>query len=271
MVSLTDRVWIDEHQNQLPGQTGVTLLGLDRDGFDMHVCFGNCRTMKEGPDISRIAALMGDPARANILTALIGGQALTPSELAQEAGITLPTVSGHLAKLSEGGLVTMRKQGRHRYVSLAGPEAAALIEALMGFAAGRGLTRVRPGPRDAALREARVCYNHLAGQRGVQMFDALRRAGVVSGPDDAPELTASGRDFVRAFGVDLEALEKGRAPLCRGCLDWSERRTHLAGSLGRALLGAMEQKNWLTRAPKTRAVTLSVAGARAFDAAFPRE
>lgn len=224
--------------------------------------------MKEGPDISRIAALIGDPARANILTTLMDGKALTPSELSEEAGITLPTVSGHLAKLTEGGLVEITKQGRHRYVRLAGADVGHLLETLMGFAAGQGLTRVRPGPKDAALREARVCYNHLAGARGVQMFDALVRAKALS-EGDAPELTDAGREIMTALGIDVASLENARAPLCKGCLDWSERRLHLAGSLGRALLKSFEDRGWVKRTPQSRSVLFTPAGEDAFDKLFP--
>ena len=224
--------------------------------------------MKEGPDISRIAALIGDPGRANILTALMAGKALTASELAEEAGVSLPTASGHLAKLAEGGLIAGDKQGRHRYFRLAGPEAAQLLEVLMGFASGQGLLRLRTGPKDQALREARVCYNHLAGRRGVQMFDFLRKSGFVT-EGDAVGLTAAGAEFITAFGVDLTRLQQGRGALCLCCLDWSERRSHLAGSLGRALLAAMEAKSWLRRAPASRAVVFTPAGAAQFAATFP--
>lgn len=223
--------------------------------------------MKEGPDISRIAALIGDPGRANILTALMAGKALTASELAEEAGVSLPTASGHLAKLAEGGLIAGEKQGRHRYFRLAGPEAAQLLEALMGFASGQGLLRLRTGPKDQALREARVCYNHLAGRRGVQMFDFLRTSGFVS-DGETVALTAAGAAFVAGFGVDLAQLQVGRGAVCLCCLDWSERRSHLAGRLGRALLTAMEAKSWLRRAPDSRAVVFSPAGVAEFAATF---
>lgn len=135
---------------------------------------------KGGPDIARLAALIGDPARANMLTALMAGRALTAGELAREAGVTPQTASGHIARLEEGGLVAIVRQGRHRYATLAGPEVAEALEALMGLAAGQGHLRSRPGPRDPALREARVCYNHLAGDRGLQMYDALVAAGRLS-------------------------------------------------------------------------------------------
>ena len=222
--------------------------------------------MKEGPDISRVAALIGDPARANMLTALMTGKALTATELAAEAGVTAQTASGHLAILFDGGLVQSRKQGRHKYFALAHGDVAVALEGLMGLAGGQ--LRTRTGPKDAALRQARVCYNHLAGQMGVQMFSSLISRGFMHDDPNAPVLTASGQEFIAQFGVDLEALTKQRAPLCRSCLDWSERRTHLAGSLGRAMLTKMEQSGWAKRDNQSRALIFSQAGAAAFQAVF---
>ncbi|MBV8683005.1 MAG: winged helix-turn-helix transcriptional regulator [Caulobacteraceae bacterium] len=191
--------------------------------------------MKDGPNIAGIAALIGDPARANVLTALIDGRALTVSELAQAAGVGLPTASGHLAKLAEAGLIEGERQGRHRYFRLSGPDVAQALEALMGLAERTGARRVRTGPREPALRQARACYDHLAGETAVAMFDALVARGVISA-DDEPELTASGEATFRALGVDLEVLKRSSRPLCRRCLDWSERRAHLGGALGAAIL-----------------------------------
>ena len=133
--------------------------------------------MKDGPVIANVAALIGDPARANILTALMAGKALTVSELAQEAGVTLQTTSAHLSKLLGGGMVAARKQGRHKYFELASSKVADAIEALMGLAADSGHLRTRTGPRDKALRAARRCYNHLAGSAGVRLYDSLIRRG----------------------------------------------------------------------------------------------
>src|SRR6201999_3245378 len=130
--------------------------------------------MKSGPDISMVAALVGDPARSNMLTALMTGRALTASELAQEAGVTLQTASSHLAKLEAGGLIELEKQGRHRYYRLTGPDVADVLEGLQGIAARAGHMRVRTGPKDPALRRARICYDHLAGDLGVQMLDSMK-------------------------------------------------------------------------------------------------
>lgn len=225
--------------------------------------------MKQGPDIARIAALIGDPARANILTALMAGRALTATELAQEAGVTAQTASAHLAKLEQGGLLQFRRQGRHKYASLANDDVAALLETLMGLAARSGQLRTRPGPRDAALRHARVCYNHLAGSLGVQMYNSLLARDCLTITGDSLALTAAGRAFATSFGIDLAALEARKTPLCRDCLDWSERRSHLAGSLGRAFLTNIEAKGWASRAPSGRVVAFTPTGEKAFAAAFP--
>lgn len=224
--------------------------------------------MKEGPDIARIAALIGDPARANILGALMSGKALTATELAHEAGVTVQTASAHLAKLEAGGLTAARKSGRHKYISLAGAEVAAVLEALMGLAAGQGHLRTRTGPKDTALREARVCYNHLAGARGIAMYDAMLARGDLVEHGEDVTLSKAGAEFVTEFGIDLAALEKARGPVCRTCLDWSARRTHLAGGLGRAMLVQMETLGWAKREQGSRVVRFTRAGGAAFDAQF---
>ena len=225
--------------------------------------------MKDGPDIARIAALIGDPARANMLTALMSGKALTATELAAEAGVTIQTASSHLSKLDAGGLLRPRKQGRHKYFSLADDDVARVLEGLMGLAAGAGHLRVRTGPRDGALRKARVCYNHLAGDKGTQMFDSLLALGFVRPEGGDLLLTEAGRSFAERLGVDVDALRSRKAPLCRECLDWSERRSHLAGSLGRAFMSRFEELGWARREEGSRVVRFTAPGERAFDAAFP--
>ena len=224
--------------------------------------------MKSGPDIARIAALIGDPARANILTALMSGKALTATELAAEAGVTQQTASAHLAKLEEGGLLNPRKQGRHKYFSLASDEVARVLEGLMGLAAGAGHLRSRTGPRDPALRKARVCYNHLAGDMGIRLYEGLLEKGWLETRDGGPVLSDTGRVHMAEFGIDLARLEKARTPLCRDCLDWSERRSHLAGSLGRALLARFEDLGWARREDGTRVVHFSRRGETAFNERF---
>lgn len=225
--------------------------------------------MKEGPDIALIGSLIGDPARANMLTALMGGQALTASELAGAAGVTLPTASAHLAKLEAGGLIAQRKQGRHRYFALADDEAGRLLEGIMGFAARRGHLRTRPGPKDPALRKARVCYNHLAGDYGVRLLDRLVADGDVTLDGEEAALTPSGEARMAALGIDLPALKAQRRPVCRTCLDWSERRSHLAGSLGEALLARFIADGWARREKDSRAIRFTSEGERRFTALFP--
>lgn len=225
--------------------------------------------MKDMPDISRIAALIGDPARANILNALMSGKALTATELAGEAGVTPQTTSTHLAKLEAGGLVRPRKEGRHKYFSLASEDVAQVLEALTGLAAGSGHLRHRPGPRDPELRHARVCYNHLAGDMGTRAYDSMSAQGHLQHTPGGLTLTNTGRSFVTDLGIDLDALPPSRAPLCRDCLDWSERRSHLAGRLGRALLSHMQDAGWASRVDDMRIIRFTPSGTIAFDKAFP--
>lgn len=224
--------------------------------------------MKDGPDIARIAALIGDPARANMLSALMDGRALTATELAAEAGVTAATASGHLGKLCDGLLLEATKQGRHRYYRLAGVEVAETLEALMGLAQHTGATRVRTGPRDPEMRRARICYDHLAGQMGVALMDSLCAQGAVRLEDERAELTDAGLDLFRSFGVDAEALPRKRRPLCRPCLDWSVRRPHLAGALGAAILTRVQDLGWAERLPDSRVIRFSKPGEVAFREAF---
>jgi DNA-binding transcriptional ArsR family regulator len=223
--------------------------------------------MENRPNIARIAALIGDPARANMLEALMQGGALTVSELSAEAGVGLATTSSHVAQLQAGGLISARKSGRHKYLELASGDVAALVEQLMAVSGAAPLRR-RPGPKDAAMRHARVCYDHLAGATGVQMFQSLTERGYLAHGPDGLGLSPLGVDFAQNFGVPLQDLRPGRPALCRECLDWSMRKSHLAGRLGRALLVQMEQKGWLKRNPASRAITFSAKGAAAFDDAF---
>ncbi len=224
--------------------------------------------MKAGPDIALVASLLGDPARANMLTALMSGRALTASELASEAGVTPQTASAHLAKLEQGGLVVPRKQGRHRYFQLTGEDIAEVLEGLMGLAARVGHLRTRTGPKDPALRRARVCYDHLAGDLGVQLFDALEARGQIAVDGESVALTESGKAFADEFGIDLAAIGGKRRPLCKACLDWSNRRNHLAGGLGAALLARFYALGWAKREPDSRIVAFSPEGEKAFASMF---
>jgi DNA-binding transcriptional ArsR family regulator len=227
--------------------------------------------MKVGPDIAMVASLVGDPARANMLTALMTGRALTASELAQEAGITPQTTSSHLAKLEAGGLIEQEKQGRHRYYRLADPDVAGVLEGLAGLAARAGHMRVRTGPKDPALRRARICYDHLAGDLGVQMLDSMKRQKLVRQHKQNIELTAEGERFIaRTLQIDADMLAHPRRPVCKACLDWSERRHHLAGTLGAALMNRFAELKWAARdpTPGSRIIQFSRNGEKRFAALF---
>ncbi len=224
--------------------------------------------MKEGPQIATLAALIGDPARANMLTALMTGKALTASELAGEAGVTAQTASSHLRRLEEGGLIEHRAQGRHRYFSLAGEEVAQALEGLMGLAAGKGHMRQRTGPKDPELRAARVCYNHLAGEKGVRMFRAMQAQGCFETAPEGLAMTPHGVHFLRDLGIDLAALPPSRAPLCRECLDWSMRQSHLAGRVGRAMLTQFDALGWARRVSGTRIIRFTTKGEAEFQRLF---
>ncbi len=201
-----------------------------------------------------------------MLTALMSGHALTATELAQEAGITVQTASSHLAKLSDGGLLALRKQGRHRYFSLSNEDVAQVLEGLMGLAARAGHLRVRTGPREPALRNARVCYDHLAGDQGVRLYEAMVARKLLAVKDKNAILTKPGAAFIGEFGIELEPLERARRPLCRLCLDWSARRTHLAGGLGAAFLERFYALKWARREADSRVVTFSRRGEKDFEA-----
>lgn len=225
--------------------------------------------MKEGPNIANIATLIGDPARANMLTALMSGKALTVTELANEAGITKQTASAHLTKLHESKLISPRKQGRHKYFALDNNEVAHVLEGIMGLAANAGHLRTRPGPKDEKLRNARVCYNHLAGDMGTQMFDSMIQKKHLIIKEKKLMLTDAGSKFAMKLDIDLDTLRKNRSPVCLECLDWSERKSHLAGSLGRAFLKRFEELKWIKRDKNTRVITFSKDGLKKFKKLFP--
>ena len=226
--------------------------------------------MQDGPSIAATAALIGDPARANILVALMDGRALTVTELAHAAGTSIPTASGHIAKLAEAGFLADRRQGRHRYLSLSGPDVADVIERLMGLAGRTGARRTRTGPRDPALRAARLCYDHLAGGSGVQLYRSLVERDLLVADGTRPLVTPAGGLFLAGLGVDVARLERGRRPVCLTCLDWSERRHHLAGALGAALLDRFVELGWV-RHDGGRVIRFTQPGETAFANTFPPE
>jgi DNA-binding transcriptional ArsR family regulator len=228
--------------------------------------------MRDGPNIAAIAAMVGDAARANMLTALLNGAALTATELALEAGVTKQTASSHLGKLAGAGLIAVEAQGRHRYYRLADADVAALLETLMGVAARAKALRARPGPKDPAVRHARVCYDHLAGELGVALFDAfLANKWMLPGPEKTYTLTKLGRIKVQTFGVDIDDIEKGARPLCRACLDWSVRRHHLAGALGAGILDVVFERNWATQRRGSRVLEFTPGGEAGLKRVFAFE
>lgn len=224
--------------------------------------------MIEGPYFVATAALIGDPARANILSALMDGRALAASELAHVAGVSAQTTSGHLAKLLEGNLIVVERQGRHRYFRLRSEQVADAIEALIVLSCDGAPRHRPPGPRDEALRSARTCYDHLAGRLGVALTAGFMDLGYLSEAGRDFELEPKGRDFFSRFGIDIDALRKRRRVFARRCLDWSERRAHLAGALGAEVLRRCEQLGWLERTAGSRAVSLTSKGRRGIAETF---
>lgn len=225
------------------------------------------RMTAHGPGLAEVAALVGDPARANMLAALMDGRTLTASELAFVAGVAAPTASGHLARLTSGNLLSVERRGRQRHYGLASPLVARMVESIMAVAAVQAPPRhVGRSPGAAALRDARTCYDHLAGRLGVAVTEALVARGHLRLAEDGGEVTAEGGRFLARIGV--EPAGRAARPLCRPCLDWSERRHHLAGRLGEALCRRCFDLGWIERMRGTRAVRVTVPGRAAFAATF---
>ena len=224
--------------------------------------------MRDGPHISGIASLIGEPARAEMLTALLADRALTATELATIAGVGKATASTHLAKLRDAGLLAVQDQGRHRYFRLADRDVAHLLESLMGVAFRTGAVRLKSSPREPALRRARVCYDHLAGELGVQAFEALLALQAFEADATGLHITPAGIRWFAALGVDVDAVQSQRRMMCRACLDWSERRHHLAGAWGAALLQRLFERGWARRIKDTRIVQFTPPGEREFQALF---
>jgi len=228
--------------------------------------------------LAETAALVGDPARANMLAALMDGRALTAAELARTASVAPQTASGHLARLTVAGLLAVERQGRHRYHRLASPGVARMLEGIMAVAeVGPAADRVRRpvvvGPRDLAMRAARTCYDHLAGKLAVAMADAMVEQGHIELSADGGAVTPDGAAFLQSLGVDLRAAEeraakRGGRVFCRPCLDWSERRPHVAGAVGAALCECCFALGWVRRIEGTRAITVTPKGRRGIKQSF---
>jgi len=227
--------------------------------------------MIAGPStMAEVAALVGDPARANILDTLLDGRAFTATELAFAARVGAPTASAHLAKLLDARLLVVVKQGRHRYYRLASPLVARMLESIMAVAAIEMPPRYRPrSPRDEALLLGRTCYDHLAGHLGVGICDALVARSQLVLSDDAGEVTAAGVKLFGDLGIDLAAERRpGPRRFCRPCLDFTERRFHLAGSLGALLARRCFELRWIERRRDSRAVAITPIGHEGFRQAF---
>jgi DNA-binding transcriptional ArsR family regulator len=216
--------------------------------------------MKDGPNIARIAALLGDPARADALTALMTDRALTATELAATAGVTKQTMSAHLSKLVAAALVTVEKQGRHRYFRLGNEDVAGLLESLMGVAFRTGSVRILSSSREPALRKARICYDHLAGEVGVRVYEALLHQSALRMSKDGLRLTDFGVEWFARIGVDANTAAQQRRVFCRPCLDWSERRYHLAGSIGAAFWARLQDLGWAKLERNSRVIRFTAAG-----------
>ena len=227
--------------------------------------------MEDNPNIATLAAQIADPARARMLLTLMEGRALTVSELGAVAGLGKASASEHATRLLAAGLVRAERQGRHKYLTLAGPSVARLLESMMAVAAdpAPAAKPLRTGPRNPALREARLCYNHLAGALGVQVYRSLSGRGYLAHAAGGLTLTPEGRIFVQSLGVAEEDLRPDRTPLCRDCLDWSERQSHLGGRLGRLLLVQFQSADWLRRPQQGRALQVTTKGKAAFAESFP--
>ncbi len=222
--------------------------------------------------LSEIAALMGDPARAAMLSLLMDGRAHTASDLALSAGVTAQTASGHLARMAEAGLLAVRAQGRNRFYRLASPDVAHAIESLMALAGTRAppASKAAAWRRDPDLRFCRTCYDHLAGQVGIAVTDSLTQHGHLE-PKGARDwkLTASGELFCARVGVDLDrARRAGTRHFARQCLDWSERRPHISGALGAAIADTFFKKGWAEKLRRGRTVRLTDSGRRALVGTF---
>jgi DNA-binding transcriptional ArsR family regulator len=220
------------------------------------------------PPISEVAALVGNPARANVLLALLDGRALTAGELAYAAGVSPQTTSGHLAKLTEARLLILAKQGRHSYYRLASPVVGRMLEGLMAVAVD-GPPRYQPRWRgNDELRMARTCYDHLAGRLGVALADALAARDHVVLTEDGGMVTPAGEEFFLGFGIDVRQIGHGRRAFCRPCLDWSERRSHLAGAVGAAVAARCFELGWVSHIRDQRALKILPKGVRGFADLF---
>jgi DNA-binding transcriptional ArsR family regulator len=221
-------------------------------------------TLIPDPLIAEAAALIGDPTRAKILGVLMDGRARTSKELAALGGVTPATASGHIAKMTAAGLVGVSAQGRHRYVRLANGDVAEILERLMTLAGAARPPRAPRNPAEAAFRDARTCYDHLAGRLAADLIEALQRRDLLRRSHDGFEPTLGGERWFRALGVDVARARCQTRAFARCCLDWSERRDHLAGALGAGLLAALVERGVVARQRDGRTLNVTPEGRRFF-------
>lgn len=219
-------------------------------------------------DLAHLGALLGDARRAAMLLALMSGEELAAGELAARAGASSSLAAAHLAKLRDGGLISARRQGRERRYRLAGPAVAEALENLLALAPARAPRSLRESNRGAAIQRARTCYDHLAGELGVGLTEALERQGALETTDCGYALTRSGTRRLSDLGVDLTSARLGRRAFTRQCLDWTVRRPHLAGALGAALAARFFELEWVSRRPGSRALMVTPTGASELRARF---
>jgi DNA-binding transcriptional ArsR family regulator len=248
----------------LPRQASTGLASAATEVLAVAIAPGpaHIQAMSNAPQMAEVAALVGDPARANILCALLGGRALTATELAFAAGVSPQTTSGHLGKLLGARLLVLLKQGRHRYFRLAGPHVGQMLESIMNVAL-TGPPRFQPKSKlDEKLRHARTCYDHIAGLLGVVLADRLAEREFVILGEEAGEVTPAGAKFLSKLGVDLSGARAKRRVFCRPCVDWTERRPHIGGAVGAAMAIRCFELKWIARLPDSRALAITTAGRR---------
>lgn len=221
------------------------------------------------PDVTTIGMLIGQETRSTMLLLLLDGRARTATELADASDVSRPTASFHLGQLVEGGLLRIERQGKHRYFRLASPEIAALLESML-VVAGTTLpdATLQTGPRSNDMRQARMCYDHIAGKLGIGIVDSLVHSGTLIETPDSFLLTVSGTRHLESLGIDVAAARRRRRHFARTCIDWSERRPHLAGSLGAAIADRLFASGWIEREPEGRTVYITPAGQRGLAGAF---
>ncbi|WP_044639825.1 ArsR/SmtB family transcription factor [Risungbinella massiliensis] len=224
--------------------------------------------MNTNTNITMVATLVSDTSRAAMLTILMDGRFHPASELAYMAGVKPQTASFHLTKMVQADIVTVEKQGRHRYYGIRNSEVAQVMEQLLAIAPPMEIRSLKQSSEDKAVRFARTCYDHLAGNVGVQLTNSLLQMGVIYEEEKDFLVSEKGKDFFGDFQINISQIKKKRRSFATKCLDWSERRHHLAGSLGNALLERLLELNWLERIPKTRAIQITSEGKKGLKETF---